>query len=40
LPETQELTVIEKWKEWFATVADGKLPANQKIEGYEEDSPI
>ena len=29
-PETQQLTVIERWKEWLATVADGKLPVNQK----------
>ena len=31
--ETQELTVIQKVKEWLAAVADGKLPANQKTEG-------
>jgi len=32
-PETQELTVIQQWKEWLATIPDGKLPTNQKIEG-------
>jgi len=30
---TQELTVIEQWKEWLATIPDGKLPTNQKTEG-------
>jgi hypothetical protein len=28
-----QLTVIQQWIEWLATVADGKLPTNQKIEG-------
>ena len=32
-PETQELTVIQQWKDWLATIRDGKLPTNQKIEG-------
>jgi hypothetical protein len=32
LPETQQLTVIQQWKEWLATIPDGKLPTNQKIE--------
>jgi hypothetical protein len=31
--ETQQLTVIERWKVWLVTVADGKLPAKQMIEG-------
>jgi len=31
--KTQELTVIQQWKEWFATIPDGKLPTNQKIGG-------
>jgi len=30
---TQQLTVMEQWKEWLATIPDGKLPTNQKIEG-------
>jgi hypothetical protein len=34
-PGTQQLTVIQQWKERLATVVDGKLPTNQKIEGYE-----
>ena len=32
-PETQELTVIQQWKDWLSTIPDGKLPTNQKIEG-------
>ena len=36
-PKTQELTVIQQWKEWLATIPDGKLPTNQKIEGKEEE---
>jgi len=28
---TQELRVIQQWKEWLATIPDGKLPTNQKI---------
>jgi hypothetical protein len=35
--EKQQLTVIQQWREWLATVPDGNLPTNQKIEGYEED---
>ena len=31
--ETQRLTVIERWEGWLVTVADGKLPTHQKIEG-------
>jgi hypothetical protein len=31
--ETQKLTVIKQLKEWLATIADRKLPTNQKIEG-------
>jgi hypothetical protein len=31
--QKQQLTVIQQWKEWLATVPDGKLPTNQKIEG-------
>jgi len=27
------MTVIEQWKEWLATVADGKLPTDQKTGG-------
>jgi hypothetical protein len=27
------LTVTEQWKERLATIPDGKLPTNQKIEG-------
>jgi len=30
--ETQQLTVIERWKLWLATVGVGKLPTNQKFE--------
>jgi hypothetical protein len=30
---TLQLTVIEQWKEWLATIPDGKLPTNQKTEG-------
>jgi hypothetical protein len=33
LPDTQELTIIQQWKEWLATNPDGKLPTNQKAEG-------
>jgi hypothetical protein len=33
MPETRELTVIQQRKEWLATIPDGKLPTNQKIEG-------
>jgi hypothetical protein len=29
-PETQELTVIQQWKEWLAKIPGGKLPTNQK----------
>ena len=36
-PETQQLTVIQQWKEWLATVTDGKLATNQKSEGQEEE---
>jgi hypothetical protein len=32
-PETQELTVVQQWKEWLAAIPDGILPTNQKIEG-------
>jgi 16S rRNA C967 or C1407 C5-methylase (RsmB/RsmF family) len=32
-PETQQLTVIQHCEEWLATIPDGKLPTNQKIEG-------
>jgi hypothetical protein len=32
-PETQELTVIQQCEKWLATIPDGKLPTNQKIEG-------
>jgi len=32
-PEMQELTVIQQWKEWLATIPDGKLQTNQRIEG-------
>jgi hypothetical protein len=32
-PETQELTVLQQWKDWLATIPDGRLPTNQKIEG-------
>jgi hypothetical protein len=32
-PETQELTDLQQRKDWLATVPDGKLPSNQKIEG-------
>ena len=35
--ETQQLTVIRQWREWIATIADGKLPANPKTEGEEEE---
>jgi len=31
--ETEQLTVIQRWKEWLATVADGKRPTSQTIEG-------
>jgi len=27
-PETQDLTDIQQWKEWIATIPDGKLPTN------------
>jgi len=37
LAETQELTVMQQWKEWLATIPDGKLPTNQKTEGQQED---
>jgi hypothetical protein len=33
LPETQQLTVIQQWKEWLATNPHGKLPTDQKTEG-------
>jgi len=29
----QELTVIQRYKELFATIPNGKLPTNQKIAG-------
>jgi hypothetical protein len=32
-PETQQLTVVQQWRERLATIPDGKLPAVQKIEG-------
>jgi len=32
-PGTQQLTVIQQLKKWLATIADGKLPTNQNIEG-------
>jgi hypothetical protein len=32
-PETQQLTVIQQWKECLATIPDGKLPTNQRTEG-------
>jgi len=35
-PEAQQLTVIQQWREWLATITDGELPTNQKIEGEEE----
>jgi len=31
--KTQERTVIQQRKEWFATIPDGKLPTNQKFGG-------
>ena len=31
--KTQELTVILQWKEWLASIPNGKLPTNQKTEG-------
>jgi hypothetical protein len=31
--QKQQLTVIQQWKERLATVPDGNLPTNQKIEG-------
>jgi hypothetical protein len=31
--KTQELTVVQQWKEWLATIPDGKLPTNQKTQG-------
>jgi hypothetical protein len=31
--KTQDLTVIQQRKEWLATIPDGKLPTNLKIEG-------
>jgi len=37
LPQTQQLTVIQQWNEWLATITDGKLPTNQKTEGEEEE---
>jgi hypothetical protein len=27
-------------KKWLATIPDGKLPTNQKIEGQEEDAKL
>ena len=30
--ETQKLTIIKQWREWFLTIADGKRPANPKTE--------
>jgi hypothetical protein len=32
-PETQELTVIQHWKERLTTNPVGKLTTNQKVEG-------
>jgi hypothetical protein len=32
-PETWELAVITQRQEWLATIPEGKLPTNQKIEG-------
>jgi hypothetical protein len=32
-PETQQLTVVQRWKEWLATVTDGQLPTNRMVEG-------
>jgi hypothetical protein len=29
----QELTVIQQWKDWLATIPVGKLPTTKKIEG-------
>jgi hypothetical protein len=34
---TQKLTVIQQGKERLATIPDGKLPTNPKIEGEEEE---
>ena len=34
-PETQQLTVVQQWKECIPTNLDGKLSTNQKIEGYD-----
>jgi hypothetical protein len=31
-PETQQLTVIQQWKEWLETISYGKLPTDQQIE--------
>jgi hypothetical protein len=31
-PETQQLTGIQQWIEWLATVPDGKLPTEQETE--------
>jgi len=28
----QQVTVVQQWQEWLATVADGKLPTDRKIE--------
>jgi hypothetical protein len=30
--KTHELTVTQLWKEWLATIPEGKLPTNHKIE--------
>jgi hypothetical protein len=35
--ETQELAVIEQWKEWLATNLGGKQSTNQKTDGQEEE---
>ena len=31
--KTQELTVILQWKEWLASIPNGKLSTNQMTEG-------
>jgi len=30
--QIKQLTVVQQWQEWLATVADGKLPTDRKIE--------
>jgi len=31
--QKQQLTLVQQWQEWLATVADVKLQTDQKIEG-------